>query len=516
MKFGKLDAIVVAVTIVVYAALVGPTVPGGRFAYDEADYMYAVSRGFAANYFDRPTIPFWTFVQKGLNQGMKSSGRTSLSEYIRASNDIAFYRHFHAPLYYYWVLLHSKFVGNSEQSIRWASFDCLVLGYIAMYLGCLALAKRRPRTTAILTSTLFLFSPAGIATTRLITPHGLYVVAAIVSLFAMAKLIDTGNVRYWYWSLAAVSLALLTIEYAVLLVATLAFCVIIRRRELFTGWDRARVAGFAGRSILLALAVVAVAWPAGLFKLTLVKNYIFFAYFAMVRGNSYGTASAASVWFDRIATYPVEFGLIIVGVLVAVGLLARRRLDAWLLPFGVYGVLMILTTMLNRSPELTYIASLVAALIVITGTALVSALAGLRPVAGTTLTATIITVVALAGLSNARRSPSSIDLSDVVVDLLARTDTSRGRVAIPSVFLPTVHYYFPNVAPIVYPQTAECSGIHDLITSTPLDGVICQGSGQDALQRDLERQYNVTVDRRGSTDRARDLAFYRLSKASAR
>jgi hypothetical protein len=507
---------VMAVTVVVYSALVGPTVPGGRFAYDEADYMYAVSRGFAANYFDRPTIPFWTFVQKGLNEGMKSSGRTSLSEYIRSSNDIAFYRHFHAPLYYYWVLLHSTVVGNSERAIRWASFDCVLLGYIAMYLGCLALAKQRPRTTAILTSALFLFSPASIATTRLITPHGLYVVTVIIALFAMAKLIDTGNVRYWYYSLAAVTLALLTIEYAVLLVATLAFCGVIRRRDLFMGRDRAQLAAFAGRSILLVLAIVAVAWPAGLFKLTLAKNYIFFTYFAVVRGSSFGTSSAASVWFNRIAAYPVEFGLLVVGVLIGVGLLARRRLDAWLLPFAAYGFLMMLTTLLNRSPDLTYISSLAAVLVVITGTALVSALAGLRPVVGTIVSATILTVVALLGFSNVRRASSSIDLSDVVVDLLARNDTARARVAIPGVFLPTVHYYFPNVTPIVYPQTARCSGIHDLAASTPLDGVICRGSGQDSLQRQLEQQYDVSVDRLGSADQGRELVFYRLSKPNPR
>jgi hypothetical protein len=282
------------------------------------------------------------------------------------------------------------------------------------------------------------------------------------------------------------------------------------------GRDRAQLAAFAGRSILLVLAIVAVAWPAGLFKLTLAKNYIFFTYFAVVRGSSFGTSSAASVWFNRIAAYPVEFGLLVVGVLIGVGLLARRRLDAWLLPFAAYGFLMMLTTLLNRSPDLTYISSLAAVLVVITGTALVSALAGLRPVVGTIVSATILTVVALLGFSNVRRASSSIDLSDVVVDLLARNDTARARVAIPGVFLPTVHYYFPNVTPIVYPQTARCSGIHDLAASTPLDGVICRGSGQDSLQRQLEQQYDVSVDRLGSADQGRELVFYRLSKPNPR
>ena len=123
MRPGKIDVIIMTATVVGYTALVGPTLPTGRFAYDEADYMYAVSKGFAANYLDRPTIPFATFVQKGMEEGMRQSGRVSLSEYIRASDDIAFYRHFHAPLYYYWVILHSTLLGTDEQATRWASFN---------------------------------------------------------------------------------------------------------------------------------------------------------------------------------------------------------------------------------------------------------------------------------------------------------------------------------------------------------------------------------------------------------
>ena len=36
------------------------------FAYDEADYMYAGTRGFAANYLDQPSQSLVEFVRKGL------------------------------------------------------------------------------------------------------------------------------------------------------------------------------------------------------------------------------------------------------------------------------------------------------------------------------------------------------------------------------------------------------------------------------------------------------------------
>jgi len=516
MKLGKIDVIVMTVTVVTFAALVGPTLPGGRFAYDEADYMYAVSRGFTANYLDQPTIPFTTFVRRGLGQGMKESGRSSLSEFIRASDDIAFYRHFHAPLYYYWVILHTKLLGRSERAIRWASLDCLMLAYIAAYVGCLSLAKQRPRATAVLASSLLLFSPSGIATTRLITPHGLYVATVIVSLAAMATLINTGNARDWYLSLAAVTLSMLTLEYAVLLVVTLVVCAFIRRRELFAGSNRAQVFAFVARSVGLVVGIVAVAWPAGLFKLTIVKNYIFFTYFSLVRAKSFGTASPWTIWSDRITTYPVEFGILVVGLVIGIVLLVRRRLDRWLLPFAVYGCLMLLTTVLNRSPELTYISSLIAALVVIASAAVIEAMAPFRPAVGTAITTAIVASVALAAFPRLRERSGSTDLSNVVVDLVARTDTTRARVAIPGVFLPTVHYYFRNVAPTVYEQTAECGDILDLTTSMPLDAVICRGAGQDSLRRRLEAQYDVSVDRLGSAEQRRELVLFRLARQNGR
>ena len=65
------------------------------YGYDEADYMYAASLGFAANWSDTPSIPIADFVRAGLHR----DGRQALSERIRSGNDVLFYRHFHGPLF---------------------------------------------------------------------------------------------------------------------------------------------------------------------------------------------------------------------------------------------------------------------------------------------------------------------------------------------------------------------------------------------------------------------------------
>ena len=86
----------------------------------------------------------------------------------------------------------------------------------------------------------------------------------------------------------------------------------------------------------------------------------------------------------------------------------------------------------------------------------------------------------------------------------------------PNVFLPTVHYYFPNVSPVVYQQDLQCRDVHDVAASTPLDGLICQGVGQDSLRRQLEGAYDVVVDRLGSAEKSRELVYFRLTKPNRR
>ena len=46
----------------------------GPYRYDEADYMYAVSQGLAANYTDSPTMPLVEFLKTGLSHG-KGAGQ---------------------------------------------------------------------------------------------------------------------------------------------------------------------------------------------------------------------------------------------------------------------------------------------------------------------------------------------------------------------------------------------------------------------------------------------------------
>ena len=81
--------------LALFLLLITHNVSSEPYVYDEADYMYAASLGFAANWSDTPSIPIADFVRAGLS----GDGRKALSERIRGGNDVLFYRHFHGPLF---------------------------------------------------------------------------------------------------------------------------------------------------------------------------------------------------------------------------------------------------------------------------------------------------------------------------------------------------------------------------------------------------------------------------------
>ncbi|HYL34757.1 MAG TPA: hypothetical protein VEV17_02460 [Bryobacteraceae bacterium] len=55
----------------------------GPYVYDEADYMYAASRGWSANWMDSPTLSLPEFLRAGFSS-RTSSQRADLSEMIRS------------------------------------------------------------------------------------------------------------------------------------------------------------------------------------------------------------------------------------------------------------------------------------------------------------------------------------------------------------------------------------------------------------------------------------------------
>ncbi len=112
--------------------------PSGPFDYDEADYVYAATQGWFANWIDRPALNLVEFVRLGLRLGNDIHHRSELSEIIRKSGDVNVYRHWHGRLFYYWLGL-IGLIGNwtlDERQLRLFSLLIPAAGAVLVYLGC--------------------------------------------------------------------------------------------------------------------------------------------------------------------------------------------------------------------------------------------------------------------------------------------------------------------------------------------------------------------------------------------
>ena len=352
MRIYGLAGLALALVIIGYAWV---AMPRDCYGYDEADYMYAVSRGFWANYTDSPSISLSEFVRQGRGAAgqFTSSKRQALSDYIRASGDVPFYRHYHGPVSTYLWIAATQLAGTSENIPRMAAVFCHLAA--CFLVGCMAWALGGGNAGALLGFTASLLSPVLLRTAFFVQAHTVYTLWVVASLGFAALAIRLRNIRWLYGSSISTAFAVCTIEYGAFLVFAVVASVWLARRQLAAegGWHPYVAPAAAGVGALLMI------WPGGLLKLTLMKNYAFFAYFALYRSSAYGSESLPALWWRTFSSSPVEWVVLIGGFV-----LCCRRVGArWVLPFGVYATLLVATVLLNRGGG-QYLSSLLVSLAV--------------------------------------------------------------------------------------------------------------------------------------------------------
>jgi hypothetical protein len=415
--------------LALFLLLVTRKVSSEPYVYDEADYMYAASLGFAANWSDTPSILISDFVRTGLQRDR--GGRRALSEQIRGGNDVLFYRHFHGPLFHY-VLIPVSRLGVSEHAVRTAMLAIPCAGLAVVYFGCLWLVPRF--NAALLAAMLFLSSYSVIGSTEL-APHQLFALCSLGSLILLLKAAGTGDRRYWYGSIVAAGLAFCTLEIAVVLLLTLAICCFVERDRLRA--DR----GFVAKSLVLFLATVLVIWPAAFLRLSFVKSYAVMAYLAVSRESPWGNVNFLDTWRSRILASPLEWILIL---LAGVGLLWTRSRRFY--PLVLFATLMLAATLRVLTETPRYSLAFVPVLDLLAGLALVPSLGPLRRPASFAVVA-----LAVAGLyGNAwyqvvHRPHNPNPRSAAVLTFIHQNGLENKAVLAPQADIPTLHYYFPSM-----------------------------------------------------------------------
>jgi len=431
-KFALLTAIFVAG----FLWLATRTVSPGLFGYDEADYAFDAGMGLAANYTDSPTLPLPQFLREGLGRGKSASERGALSEAIRNSNDIIFYRHWHGPLYFYFLIPATAFT-HDEHTLRTLGLAIPILSFLVIALGCLWLTGGNEGwLQAILCSALFLWSWTTLGSTEL-APHQLFACCCLLGLFFLAKIAATGQRRFLYAAGFAAGLAFCTLEVTFVLVATIIVVAFLERRRLALDWST------AFRALAVFVATVFVLWPGAILKLSFVKAYLFMAYLAIFRKSPWGNQGLLETWITRFQNAPLEWLLIAVAVGLFVfnrGLREKRTLY----PFLIFAGLMIVATLRVTTGAPRYALPFMPALQVFTGLAIATALPG-RP-RQQALWATLIALALFAAswIAVNRHPPGTDPTIAGLLNIVRADHLQSANLLVPQDYVPPLHYYFPH------------------------------------------------------------------------
>jgi hypothetical protein len=512
MKVQKSDILILLLWMGACIIFYNKLVHTDYFGYDEADHMFAVSKGLYANYMDENAISFFTFLKTGIEQGFQKHKRTTLSEFIRANEDITFYRHYHGPLYFYGLIISRYFVGDNEYSARWTSCLFLIVSIITVYIGCLSLLQENAKVASVIASVMLMCSPSNIMTAAQISAHGMYALISIITLFFMAKLLKTNDLRYWYYTIIAMAFSFLVIEYAPLLLVTFIVCVFIQRQKVFIGWSVQDYKRVFTTSVILFIGVIFIVWPGAWLKLSLVKNYIFFSYLVFIRAGEFGTKNFWEVWLQRLIDSPFEYILIIPAIFVAS---IRIKQYVWYLPFLLYSILMIIITFRNTSLSPTYISSLLPPLYILTGMIMAEYLKYSKELLKIGLS-TIVVLICFTYLyfyfiPHQSKVQSDTPLKDLV-SYLRLNHLDDKRIIIDRRLLPTLHYYFSvRHFPSFREEVDGILSIIQEIRGSKYDGVLYAGENHYGLEELLQQSVVFRIeDTAKNPSLNRGITYYKI------
>jgi len=430
----------------VFALLAWRQVPSWPYIYDEADYMWASSLGWAANYTDTPTLPFREFLRLGLHGGTQKNEQQSLSAVVRNSNDIVFYRHWHGPVYFYWLDA-TQPLHSSEQLMRGLQLVFPAIGGLLIYLGCVSLLPAETAVAgAVLASAMYLWSDTVLRSLE-IAPHQLFALWCLAALFFLAHVMITGKRRFWYGAVICCALAFCTMEVAFVPILTLLVCGHFRRRELQADWR------FHLKWVVLLLGTILLVWPGGLLKLSAAKAYLFMAYLAVFRRHAWGSdLTITQSWLLRFAHDPVAWALVLAAVVVY--LRVDKPLRASLVPFAVFSVLMIAAVFRVNADAPRYSLPFMPALDVFAA-AVVAGLLGARKRAAVTVGVLCCGLFLTRALWLHTRPLGEATEARAILAWVAQNRLADKTLLIPQDYVPTVHYYFPRTTLTGYRDVAS-------------------------------------------------------------
>jgi len=441
-----------AVLVVAVVSIFSPLTPRYPYPYDSADYMYAGTQGFLANYMDRGSLSIPEMVSMGTQLVREPEKRSEFSREIRQRRDMGFYRHYHGPMFAYWIALCGSVGVSTETAFRNAGFVVHVGSSLILMLAFWSLFPAWPRVGGLMAGSLLLFNRTALVTTVEITQHLVFLPLAILTLWSLGMFARTIEARWWYVTSVLVGLCFVAVETTVLLVATIAVVLLFFRGDIARQWPgwRARLTILA-KGIGLMLLTVLVVWPAGILKLGLVRGFAYLGYMALSR-KTFSPGSALRTWQYHFDRAPFEHWMLLTGLVLALILWRKMAYRRESLPWLIYAFCYIaITTKITL--EFTHYRGTISMVAIMATSMAIAHLWAQWGSAGR-VALVVLAGVGLSGESiryyeylGTREQPPTQGM----VDYVRSGRVPENRVLyVPFTAVPTLHFYYPEMKVVGY------------------------------------------------------------------
>jgi hypothetical protein len=349
----------ISLTIFVFAlALRLPRCNDRIFLMDSADYVRAARNGFWTQYVGSDSISLLEFVRsRAAGGGFRMHPWSVLLD----RGDGSALRHFHAPASFYLYALAERLSGRpSADKIFTAAIGSATIAL----LFAIAVAEGAPLAFAGAGAIAMALSPALIETGSGMTPHPLFSLAAMSAIAAFSFYQRTQRTEWLAAWVVATSIAMATLEFSILLIATFAFML----GMLFWRSRTARGGPFKLRTLLWASVGLIVClfalWPAGFFRGGYVLSYGTLIFQGINRQREQRDVFTTLL---RLGSGHLWIGIMYV-VLLAIGVYGtlQNRRSVLLATSAVYAVLMFLEGKSNGFANSTYASHAILAIVFLT------------------------------------------------------------------------------------------------------------------------------------------------------
>jgi len=376
---------------------------GDEITYDEAEYAEAAREGLLANALD--------------------SGRTFE------------FRHEHPPLLAYGISVSLELFGEREWAVRLPSLLASVL--LIPVAGSLTAQLAASRGAGLFAALLLAASPVHAVSARVGDHHAIATVFLLAAIAFLGRAIAEGSARLLRAAAAALALLVATSEFGVVVAGACALLLAFlpNRFVSLRAWPP-RVERPAIVAAGLAVAGAVLLWPAGLFKLDLVRSFYRYSFQAVhsYTGKNQMAHSPPTIYVEQYAEIaPAYLVVFLATIALAVWTLARRRVPRALAPLALLALFLTVTMHLQVPAAFRYSLYAATLLVVLAGWLLGVLARGGR--ARLLAAAGIAAIAAAASFASATRyAPDRPGFDKAARYILARSGGGGGRVLASSPF----------------------------------------------------------------------------------